>query len=168
MLSTLNSISRSAWYWVAIIIIGLSMEGVALFYQYGLDYGPCVLCIHVRIWVMAFVLLATLALLVRNFRPLLITAHIISVIAAIGLLERSWMTFAVERNLLEGSCSMSSGLPDWFALDRWFPAVFEPWELCGYTPELLFGITMAEALLLMSVTTLVITIMITAASLRRQ
>lgn len=168
MLSSLATIGRSSWYWLAIIVTGLAMESVALFYQYGLDYGPCVLCIHIRIWVMAFVLLAILALLLRHNRTLLISAHILSVIAAAGLLERSWMTFAVERNLVDGSCSMSTGLPAWFALDQWFPAVFEAWELCGWTPELLFGITMAEGLLVMAAGALVITVLVAIAVIGRK
>jgi disulfide bond formation protein DsbB len=168
MLRSLATIGRSSWYWLAIIVTGLAMESVALFYQYGLDYGPCVLCIHIRIWVMAIVLLAILALLIRHNRTLLIAANILSVIAVAGLLERSWMTFAVERNLVEGSCSMSTGLPTWFALDQWFPAVFEAWELCGWTPELLFGITMAEGLLVMASAALAITILVTIAVIRRK
>jgi len=168
MLRSLATIGRSSWYWLAIIFTGLAMESVALFYQYGLDYGPCVLCIHIRIWVMAIVLLAILALLIRHNRALLITAHILSVVAVAGLLERSWMTFAVERNLVEGSCTMSTGLPTWFALDQWFPAVFEAWELCGWTPELLFGITMAEGLLVMASAALVLTLLVTIAVISRK
>lgn len=168
MLRSLATIGRSSWYWLAIIVTGLAMESVALFYQYGLDYGPCVLCIHIRIWVMAIVLLAILALLIRHNRALLITTHILSVVAITGLLERSWMTFAVERNLVEGSCTMSTGLPTWFALDQWFPAVFEAWELCGWTPELLFGITMAEGLLVMASAALAITILVTIAVISRK
>jgi disulfide bond formation protein DsbB len=39
-------------------------------------------------------------------------------------------------------------MPDWFALDRWFPDLFEVRNLCTYTPEVLFGLSMAESLLL--------------------
>jgi hypothetical protein len=34
--------------------------------------------------------------------------------------------------------------------------VFEAWELCGYTPEILLGITMAETLIAVAVVTLVL------------
>jgi disulfide bond formation protein DsbB len=69
-----------------------------------------------------------------------------------GMLERSWQLLGTERGWIFGSCNMDAGLPAWFALDRWFPAVFEVKDACGYTPELLFGVTMAEALLLFSLT----------------
>ncbi|WP_417226350.1 disulfide bond formation protein B [Amphritea sp.] len=147
MLNALSCFVRSQWYWLAMIFGGLIMEAVALYFQYGLNYGPCVLCIHIRIWVMAFIILGIAGLLCHKRRPLSLLISLLTVIVSIGFTERSWMTFAIERNLIDGSCSMGSGLPDWFALDKWFPAVFEPWELCGWTPELLFGITMAEALM---------------------
>lgn len=164
MLNKLAAFGQSAWYWVAIIVMGLIMEGSALYYQYALDYYPCVLCIHIRIWVMAVILLAVLALFIRKSRPLLMGAHVLSVGLFIGLLERCWMTFAVERLMVDGSCSMDSGLPAWFALDKWFPWIFEVQEACGYTPEVLLGITMAEALLMISAGAVLVGIMMTVAT----
>ncbi|WP_428034074.1 disulfide bond formation protein B [Amphritea sp.] len=161
MFNALSCFFRSQWYWLAMIFSGIAMESIALYYQYGLNYGPCVLCIHVRIWVMAFILLGVLGLMCRNNRPLSILISLLTVVAAVGFSERSWMTFAIERNLIEGSCTMGAGLPDWFALDRWFPAVFEPWELCGWTPDLLFGITMAEALMVAAPLAIITTLLAT-------
>jgi disulfide bond formation protein DsbB len=45
---------------------------------------------------------------------------------------------------------MDAGLPPWFALDQWFPALFEVQAACGYTPFILFQITMAEILMVLS------------------
>ncbi len=150
MLDKLASVGESRWYWVALLLLGLSMEGMALLYQYQWDYAPCVLCIHVRIWLLGMITLAALALWLQRYplwRPAL---HGLIALLMGGLLERSYQLLGTERGWIYGSCNMDAGLPDWFALDRWFPAVFEVKEACGYTPELLFGITMAEALLLFS------------------
>jgi disulfide bond formation protein DsbB len=38
-------------------------------------------------------------------------------------------------------------MPDWFAVDRWFPSLFEVRNICSYTPEIAFGVSMAEALI---------------------
>ena len=38
-------------------------------------------------------------------------------------------------------------MPSWFAVDQWFPALFEVKNICSYTPEIAFGISMAEALM---------------------
>lgn len=164
MLDKLERMGRSAWYWVALIVLGVAMLAVALFYQYQLDYWPCVLCIHTRIWVAAFVLVAILALLVRRVWLLLVIGHVLVTVTMAGLLERSWMLLGVERGFIEGSCDFNTGLPAWFALDQWFPTVFKVWEACGYTPELLFGITMAEGLLVISAALTVLGVLFTVAS----
>jgi len=165
MLNRLGAIGAGAWYWLAILATGLSLEAVALYYQYALDYYPCVLCIHVRIWVLGFVLAAMLALFVRSFRYLRTLMHGLTVVLSLGLLERAWMLLGIERGTVEGSCSFDSGLPAWFALDQWFPALFKVWEACGYTPELLFGITMAESLVLLGAATLLVSVTMTVVSL---
>ena len=38
-------------------------------------------------------------------------------------------------------------MPDWFAVDRWMPWLFEVRNLCSFTPEMLFGLSMAETLM---------------------
>ena len=93
---------------------------------------------------------ALLALLVRTNRILRTIAHALTAVMMVGLLERSWMLLGTERGFVVGNCDFDLGLPAWLALDTWFPSVFKVWEACGYTPELLFGITMAEGLLVMS------------------
>jgi len=126
ILGRLTTFSKSARYWLLLVLVGLSFEGVALYYQYVLEEMPCVLCIQVRIWVMALIFIA------------------------IGLLERSYQLLGTERGFTFSDCGMDLGMPAWFALDVWFPALFQVQTSCGYTPELLFGITMAEALIVVS------------------
>ena len=82
------------------------------------------------------------------------------IILSAGLLERSYQLFGVERGFIMGSCTMESGLPAWFALDEWLPVVFQVHEPCGYTPELFFGITMAEALIVVSLLLLLTTVLL--------
>ncbi len=148
MLNKLDKIGLTPWYWLMLAVLGLSLEALALVYQYVLEYWPCVLCIHVRIWVVFLVVAAVAGLLLRHKRAGRVFAHTLVLLISLGLLERSWKLFAIERGIaVDGECNFDAGLPAWFALDQWFPAVFKVWEACGYTPELLFGVTMAEALL---------------------
>ena len=143
-------IGKSVWYWLALVLIGLSFEGVALFYQHVLDEMPCVLCIHVRLLVLAVILVALAAMFLRHFKWLNVLAHLLTVLVAAGLLERSYQLLGTERGFTHGDCGFDLGLPDWLAVDIWFPALFQVQTTCGYTPELLFGITMAEALIVFS------------------
>ena len=69
------------------------------------------------------------------------------IIAGTGLFERARYLYQLENGIGDGSCQFQLGMPDWFAVDRWFPALFEVRNICSYTPEIAFGISMAEALL---------------------
>jgi disulfide bond formation protein DsbB len=163
-----NRIGRSNLYWLAMIIIALASEGIALYYQYALNYYPCVLCIHVRLWVFAFIFIGVVGLVLRSSVIGRRIAHVLSVIAAVGFTERCWQTLATERGwIVELACPMNAGLPAWFDLEAWFPAVFGVQASCGISPEMLLGISMAEALMVMSVGTLIVTTLVLVASLAR-
>ncbi len=166
-MNRLAAAGASSWCWLGVLVVGLAMEGGALFYQYVLDYWPCVLCIHVRIWVLGLILVSLLGLWLRRNRGLLVTGYLLVAGIGAGLLERSWQLLGVERGTIEGTCSMESGLPAWFALDNWFPKLFKPLEPCGYTPELLFGVTMAEALIVISVALVLVGLVLLVATLMR-
>lgn len=150
VLGRLAKIGNSATYWVLLVVIGLSFECVALYYQYVLELQPCVLCIQVRIWVMALILVSLAAIWVRRNAFMNLLAHMLTVVIAIGMLERSYQLLGTERGFTFSDCGLDLGLPAWFALDSWFPAMFKVQTSCGYTPELLFGISMAEALIVWS------------------
>lgn len=153
-------------YWLAMAGGALALEAAALYYQYALNQYPCVLCIHVRIWVAAFFVVGVLGLALKRSRRGLVVASLLSLAAAIGLAERSWRTLAIERRWIEElSCTMDAGLPPWFALDHWFPAVFGVQASCGFTPIIAFNITMAESLMAISAVALVVTALVTAATL---
>ena len=147
----LVNLCHSRLYWAALALFGIALEAVALYYQYVLDEWPCVLCIQIRIWVMAFILLSILAFFLTHSRVAMRLMHGASLLIMIGLLERSWRVLAVERGWIFGDCEMDLGMPPWFALDKWFPWLFEVQTSCGYTPLILFNITMAEVLLVVSV-----------------
>lgn len=138
----------SRWYWLALALGGTGLLAVALFYQYQLGEEPCQVCIHARIWVMAFTLAALLMCVLPVKRWLYGIANLLVIACAIGLGERSWYLYLIENGRGEGSCEFQLGMPDWFALDRWLPDLFEVRNLCTYTPEMLFGLSMAESLLL--------------------
>ena len=168
MKALLIKVSLSKWYWAFLLISGISFEAVALYYQYGLDELPCVLCIQIRIWIAAIMLLSILALLVRPGLLLTRIFHILTTLLAIGFVERSWRVLAVERGWIFSDCNMESGLPEWFALDRWMPLLFEVKTSCGYTPYIIMQISMAEILMLTSACLLLLSILLTTFSWLKQ
>ena len=163
MLKVLGDIAEKKSYWSGLIILITGLELVALYYQYVLDEWPCVLCIHVRLWLALLLLVAIIAILANRFKKLIFSLHIIVTMTALALLERSWVLLGVERGTIFGSCDMDLGLPGWLALDKWMPFIFEVKTACGYTPVVFLNITMAEALLVISALMLIVASTLTVA-----
>jgi disulfide bond formation protein DsbB len=152
--------------WAGIFLVGVAMLATALFYQYVMDTAPCVLCVHARLWVAGLVVLSAIGFSTSSKLVLQPVLAIVALGFAVGLGETSYGLLSTERGWEIGSCTFDAGLPAWFALDEWLPAVFMPLEPCGYTPELLFGVTMAEGLMGISILVGVLCFLRLAASLR--
>jgi len=166
MLSRMNALGSSLCYWLLLLVSALGVVAIALYFQYALQEYPCVLCIHVRIGILALALVSLFALWLRRYVIPRLLLHFMTVIIAAGLLERSYQLLGTERGFTFSDCGFDLGMPPWFALDRWFPLLFEVQTSCGYTPELLFGVTMAEALIVMSGVLLLWTMIMTISTLK--
>lgn len=164
----LNNTAHSRWYWLSLMVIGTSLLIAALIYQHVLEEMPCLVCIHVRLWVSLLVLIALFGLFSCNTRWINIFANLAVVGTAIALTERSYVLLGTERGFVFGDCGFNLGLPSWFAIDDWLPWLYRIETSCGYTPELIFGITMAEALMVFSVCLLLISFSVTASSLLKR
>jgi len=150
MLKKLSRLPQSKPFWIGMLVLCLTLECIALYYQYKLNYLPCVLCIHVRMLLAGVIVTSILGLVFTSIKSLSLVAFALLTGFWIWMTERSYQLLGVERGWLFGECDLSSGLPEWLALESWFPWLFEIYEPCGYTPFLLFRITMAEALIVMS------------------
>lgn len=159
MIERLIQLSHQRAIWVLLIVFGVVLEAAALYYQYILEELPCVLCIHVRMWLAVIILIGIAGLLSSSIaskaRAIYFNRfwHVLNVGAAIGFLERCYRVLAVERGWTLDSCGMGLGLPSWLSwleVDVWMPWLFEALGSCGYTPNV-FGLTMAEALIIIAV-----------------
>ena len=56
-------------------------------------------------------------------------------------------------------------MPAFLPLDSWFPWLFKVKESCGYTPPLPIGLSMAEALVILSAFLLLVTLTMTVSSM---
>jgi disulfide bond formation protein DsbB len=139
------------WLWWAMLILGSGMFAAALYWQYALGEDPCQVCIHARLWVVAIALIGALMLVLPSNRGTGFGGLVLLLVSSMGLGERSYYLYEIENFRGDGSCQFTLGMPDWFAVDRWFPALFEVRNICSYTPEIAFGISMAEALVVISV-----------------
>lgn len=174
MIERLSQWSQQRGFWALLIVFGVGLEAVALYYQYVLEALPCVLCIHVRMWLAVVILVGMGGLVTGSIfkQPIVRYAnrfwHVLNVVAALGLLERCYKVLAVERGWTLDSCGMGLGLPSWLSwleVDLWVPWLFEALGSCGYTPNVLF-LTMAEALMLISIGFLLVSSLIMVLSWR--
>ena len=150
-MTTLSQFLQSRWYWLALALFGIALLGVALYYQYALGDEPCQVCIHTRLWVVAFTLVALIMLVTPQTSLLRVVGNVGVLIAGAGLFERARYLYRLENGIGDGSCQFQLGMPDWFAVDRWMPWLFEVRNLCSFTPEMLFGFSMAETLMAVGV-----------------
>ena len=167
MIQKLQQLMRGKLFWVALILLGVMLEGIAVFYQYVMEEPPCILCIHFRLLVILLIFFALLGLLLRSTKGGLIAISSALLLVFIGMLERSYQLLGTELGFIKGECAATLNFPDWIAVDKWMPSFFEPWTSCSYTPKLLFNITMAEALTVFSVLMVLFAIGMFVASLRR-
>jgi disulfide bond formation protein DsbB len=145
--TTLSRFLKSRWYWLTLVLFGIALLGVALYYQYALGDEPCQVCIHARLWVVAFTLIALFMLITPQTTLVRVVGSLGVLTAGAGLFERARYLYRLENGIGDGSCQFQLGMPDWFAVDRWMPWLFEVRNLCSFTPEMLLGLSMAETLM---------------------
>lgn len=159
-LQCLSQLSHNKYYWLSYIAGSVGLLLLALYFQYVNDELPCLMCIQVRLWLSLLILIAVFGLLVRDKGMLNWLSNLSVVVVAVGLLERSYMLLGTERGFVFSDCGFDLGLPAWLPLESWLPWFYEVKTSCGYTPEIFFNITMAEALMAMSVSLLLFSVSI--------
>lgn len=159
MIDRLSQWSHQRFFWVLLVVFGVFLEAAALYYQYVLEELPCVLCIHVRMWLAVIILIGLAGVLsssiLHQAKAIVFNRiwHVLNVLAGVGFLERCYRVLAVEREWTLDSCGMGLGLPSWLSwleVDVWMPWLFAATGSCGYTPNV-FGLTMAEALMIIAI-----------------
>ncbi|MDA8827704.1 disulfide bond formation protein B [Luminiphilus sp.] len=147
---SVSNFLNSKRYWLLLAAVSVAMLGIALFYQYALGEEPCQVCIQARLWVFALLLLSMAIATLPENRHLRLSGNLLALTCTVGLGERAWFLYQLENGIGNGSCEFQLGMPDWFAIDQWFPSLFEVRNLCSFTPEMPFGLSMAEGLLLIA------------------
>ena len=166
-MSSLTNLLQTRWYWAVVAALGFLLLAVALYYQYALGDEPCQVCIHARLWVVAFTLIALIVLVMPQTSPVRVAGNVGVIIAGAGLFERARYLYRLENGIGDGSCQFQLGMPDWFAVDRWMPWLFEVRNLCSFTPEMLLGLSMAETLMGVGVGVCLVAICTAVFDLRR-
>lgn len=158
ILDTLKQTSQNPWYWSLLIAGSLFLLATALFFQYGFDEPPCLVCIQVRLLISLLLIVSIVGLLSRFIKAMNLVSHLSVVLIWAVMVERSYLLLGTERGFIFSDCGFDLGLPSWFAIEQWLPWLYRVETTCGYTPEIIFGITMAEALIVLSGLLLIISL----------
>ncbi len=142
-----ETLTKGKGFWWALFALGSGLLAAALYWQYVIGDDPCQVCIQARLWAVALGLLGAVMLLLPESLLTRLTGLILAFTASAGMGERAYYLYEIENFRGDGSCEFTLGMPSWFAVDQWFPALFEVRNICSYTPEIAFGISMAEALI---------------------
>ena len=142
-----NLLTKGKVLWWALFALGNGLLAAALYWQYVIGDDPCQVCIQARLWAVALGVLGAVMLLLPESLFTRLAGLILAFIASVGMGERAYYLYEIENFRGDGSCEFTLGMPSWFAVDQWLPALFEVRNICSYTPEIAFGISMAEALM---------------------
>lgn len=163
----LKNLSQNKWYWLSYIIGSIIVLADALYFQHVLEELPCLMCIQVRMLFSLLLILSLVGLLTRRNMVMNMLTNLSVLIINVSLTERSYQLLGTERGFVFGDCGFDLGLPGWFAIEQWMPWMYQVETSCGYTPEVLFGISMAEILMVLSVLLLSLGLCVFLAGLMR-
>ena len=142
-----QQLTRGKNLWWAIFILGSGLLAAALYWQYVIGDDPCQVCIQARLRAVGLGLVGGLMLILPDNAIARLLGMVLAFIASAGMGERAYYLYEIENFRGDGSCEFTLGMPSWFAVDQWFPALFEVRNICSYTPEIALGVSMAETLM---------------------
>lgn len=145
MFDSVLKFSRTRLAWLLLLLTALALDLTALFFQYGLELNPCVLCIYQRVAVLGIASAGVIGLV----------APALSLLRWLGMtlwgVAAAWGLTVALRHAgiqLDGSvdlsCSYFAEFPSWAKLDEWFPAVFLPTGFCDEIQWSFLGMSMPQ------------------------
>lgn len=159
LVSVKRGLTNGRGFWWVVFALSGSLLGAALYWQYVIGDDPCQVCIQARLWAVALGLVGALMLLLPESPLTRLSGLVLTFIASAGMGERAHYLYEIENFRGDGSCEFTLGMPSWFSVDQWFPALFEVRNICSYTPEIAFGVSMAEALIVIAFVVCIITLL---------
>ncbi len=150
--------------WLAAFIFSTSALLGALYYQYYLEWEPCVLCIQIRVIMAGIIVLSALMLLLHRYPIARFAGYTLQSVLAVLLFLKSRAIYRIEKGIDQAECMFNAGLPEWFNLEAWWPSLFEVRSACGDSPLLFLNLSMVDALYYASIAALPIVFILTLAS----
>ncbi len=146
ILSSLARASRSRRAWTLLLLSALILEGIALYFQYGMGLEPCIMCIYQRNAVFGIALAALIGMSAPGKMPIRLLA-----IAGWGVSAIWGLLIAIEHvdiqsaaNPFFAPCEIVPNFPGWLPLHEWIPGIFAATGDCGNIDWSLLGMSMPQ------------------------
>lgn len=132
--------------WLLIFLSAASLELAALYFQYGMDLNPCVLCVYQRTAVAAIALGALIGVAVPAVAWIRYLGYLTILAAAVIGYQLALELVAIQSGQTM-TCDFMADYPAWARLDEWLPAVFQPTGYCDEEQWHFLGIGMPSWML---------------------
>lgn len=144
-MSTLSTWPALRWPWLVLGLSALTLELIALYFQYGMGLEPCVMCIYQRTAVFGILFSALPAVAFPNnivARSISFTGWGISSIWGFLIAKEHVDMQNPDNFMLLLSCDVFPNFPNWLALHQWLPSIFEARGTCGDIDWSFVGLSM--------------------------
>ncbi|PJG85782.1 disulfide bond formation protein DsbB [Conservatibacter flavescens] len=145
MLKMLKALSVQRTGWFLLVLSGVLLELTALYFQYGMQLQPCVMCIYERVALFGIIVAGLIGMIAPRFFIIRFFALIIGLACAIKgvLLALTHVDYQMNPAPWK-QCSIFAEFPETLPLDKWLPVLFQPTGSCSEISWEFLGITMAQ------------------------
>lgn len=152
-MKALQFFTHSRFAWFLLFLSAFSLEGAALYFQYGLGYEPCVMCIYIRVAVLGIMLAGMIGMLMPKWWIFRFVGMSLWIVSAVWGTKLSFElnTMQVEPNPF-ATCSFFPDFPKSLPLDKWLPQVFEPTGMCGDATWQFMSVSMVQWMIIVFIT----------------
>jgi len=139
----LEPVTRTPW--LLVLVSALLLESIALYFQYGMQMDPCVLCVYQRSAVLGVMIGGAIGAVYPKSLLVRLAGYLaIATSAVLGL--RFALQHVAVLNGQSFDCSFLPDFPVWMPLHEWLPWLFQPTGLCDEIDWSFLGFTMPEVM----------------------
>ncbi len=144
IIQTISLWAESKSSWLILFLSSLALSLTALYFQYGLDLQPCIMCIYQRTAMYGIVFSALLVLIFNHALIRLVAFAGWAVSSVWGFLIASEHVEILHDSSFFASCEFVPDFPSWAPLHEWLPAIFEARGMCTDDTWQFMSMGMAE------------------------
>ncbi|MDF2179534.1 disulfide bond formation protein DsbB [Aliiglaciecola sp. CAU 1673] len=121
------------WPWLMLMLSALFLEISALYFQYGMNLKPCIMCIYQRNAVFGLLLAGLVGMFLHAYGVGRFIAFSLWAVSAVWglLIANEHLDIQTAANPFFTVCEIVPNFPSWLPLHEWIPAVFAATGDCG-------------------------------------